>query len=72
MEAKESDGALAGVTSSEAVFEPTVIVTGVRVAANPASQRRVKVEAAKLRASLDDRLGRTTPQWVINLAQEQV
>ncbi len=35
-----------------------------------ATARRVQVAAAKLRAVLDDRLGRTTPPDVKKLAQE--
>ncbi|WP_139005461.1 hypothetical protein [Arthrobacter crystallopoietes] len=34
-----------------------------------AAERRVKIEAAKLRCELDKHLGRETPQWVIELAQ---
>lgn len=36
------------------------------------SERRVKVEAAKLRETLDRRLGRETPDWVLKLAREKV
>lgn len=36
------------------------------------AERRVKVEAAKLRETLDRRLGRETPAWVIKLAREKV
>lgn len=31
-------------------------------------ERRVKIEAAKLRVTLDKRLGRETPAWVVRLA----
>lgn len=34
-----------------------------------AAERRVKIEAARLRCELDEHLGRETPQWVIELAQ---
>lgn len=36
------------------------------------AERRVKVEAAKLRETLDRRLGRETPEWVLKLAREKV
>lgn len=36
-----------------------------------AAERRVKIEAARLRCELDKHLGRQTPQWVIDLAQEK-
>ncbi|MCW2132286.1 hypothetical protein [Arthrobacter sp. VKM Ac-2550] len=36
------------------------------------AERRVKVEAAKLRQELDADLGRETPAWVIKLAREKV
>lgn len=36
-----------------------------------AAERRVKIEAARLRCELDKHLGRETPQWVIELAQEK-
>ncbi|NJC21449.1 hypothetical protein BJ994_000525 [Arthrobacter pigmenti] len=36
------------------------------------SERRVKVEAAKLRVVLDQRLGRATPEWVNVLAEEKL
>lgn len=42
---------------------------GVRGEVNP-SERRVTVEAARLRVSLDRRLNRTSPEWVSVLAQE--
>lgn len=35
------------------------------------AERRVKIEAARLRWELDKHLGRQTPQWVIELAQEK-
>jgi hypothetical protein len=36
-----------------------------------AAERRVKIEAARLRWELDKHLGRETPQWVIELAQDK-
>ncbi|MCW2132708.1 hypothetical protein [Arthrobacter sp. VKM Ac-2550] len=36
-----------------------------------AAEKRVKIEAARLRCELDKRLGRETPQWVIELAKER-
>ncbi|WP_336716271.1 hypothetical protein [Arthrobacter sp. USHLN218] len=36
-----------------------------------AAERRVKIEAARLRCELDKHLGRETPKWVIELAQEK-
>lgn len=36
-----------------------------------AARRRVRVEAARLRCELDAQLGRETPQWVIDLAEEK-
>jgi hypothetical protein len=35
------------------------------------AERRVQVEAAKLRVSLDRRFGRRTPDWVLELAAEE-
>lgn len=35
-----------------------------------AAERRVKIEAAKLRCELDENMGRETPAWVIDLANE--
>lgn len=35
------------------------------------AERRVKIEAAKLREALDRKLGRETPDWVVQLAREK-
>lgn len=40
--------------------------------AKAAQRRRVRVAAARLRRTTDSRLGRTTPQWVIDLANEDL
>ncbi|MFD1210751.1 hypothetical protein ACFQ36_01685 [Arthrobacter sp. GCM10027362] len=37
-----------------------------------AQQRRIRIAAARLRCTTDSRLGRKTPQWVIDLAQEDL
>lgn len=35
------------------------------------AERRVKIEAAKLRVELDRHLGRETPDWVVELANSE-
>lgn len=37
---------------------------------NDRAQRRVKIEAAKLRTELDKQLGRETPAWVHDVANQ--
>ncbi|MFD1211115.1 hypothetical protein ACFQ36_03535 [Arthrobacter sp. GCM10027362] len=38
--------------------------------AEAAQRRRIRIAAARLRCTTDSRLGRRTPQWVIDLAEE--
>lgn len=33
---------------------------------------RTRVKAARLKVKLDERLGKTTPDWVLELAQEEI
>jgi hypothetical protein len=69
----EAEAALEAAASGEEPFPPSAAARGWSADSPAASaDERVKVRAARLRLVTDPRLGKSTPQWVKDLARTPV